>query len=165
MFFVFSLGKSSLKKLLSYFPGTVSKFVSGLTHLTWQSSEEANTCSMSTPLDKSAAKQRDSEIKFQCFFSTEIKLKFKNYIYRLLSLMVSYSLVETICGGGGRGAGEEKKQLTVMVVMMELEKEKELSMWWLVRVSVWIGPTIPILKIIFPVVVTLSLSILPCKNE
>ena len=118
---------------------------------------------MSNPLDKSAAKQRGSEIKFQCFFSTEIKLKFKNYIYRLLPLMVSSSLVETICGGEG---GEEKKKLTVMVVMMELEKEKEkeLSMWrcW------WewgYGPTIPILKIIFPVVVTLSLSILPCKNE
>lgn len=109
MFFVFSLGKSSLKKLLNYFPGTVPKFVSGLTHLTWQSSEEANTCSMSNPLDKSAAKQRGSEIKFQCFFSTEIKLKFKNYIYRLLPLMVSYSLVGPSAAAAGGRQGRRRR--------------------------------------------------------
>ncbi|KAJ8793296.1 hypothetical protein J1605_000291 [Eschrichtius robustus] len=49
--------------------------------------------------------------------------------------MVSYSLVETICGGWG----EEKKKLTVMVVMMELEKEKELSMsrCWIHHPLLW----------------------------
>lgn len=43
---------------------------------------------MSNPLDKSAAKQWSSKIKFQYFFSTEIK--FENYI------MVGYGLVGTI---------------------------------------------------------------------
>lgn len=64
--FVFS-GDEELK-LFIYFPGTISKFVSGLTHLTLHSSEEVNTCSVSNPRDKSAAKQRSSEIKFQCLF-------------------------------------------------------------------------------------------------
>lgn len=85
MFLLVSLGiRSKKKKVFSYFPGTISKFVSGLTHLTLHSSEEVNTCSVGNPLVKFSAKQMSSKIKFQCFFST--KIKFRNYIIRLQPL-------------------------------------------------------------------------------